>query len=290
MHRRAHVSLFLMLALLFAGHVNPAPAALRAGETAPGFTLKDLKGESFSLQSIKTNPVTVLFFFDAGSRASQEALLTLDKLANDYKEAGLLVWGVTRSEHAAVRTFMDKAHPRFPVLLDDGAASRDYQAKLVLPVICTLSPGLKILDYYQGGGKTIENMMISLAEHQLNRRQTMLAKAISKKVTAENPASVPAAMVKGYAALKEGKLDQASQVFTGLAKEKGEAQIAGEEGQAAVLASRGETGKALALVNKIEQKAPDRSYAAMIKGDLLAGQGKTKEAGKAYELAAAWSG
>lgn len=287
MQRHAPLCLFVVLILIIAGSVNPANAILRSGEQAPAFALKDLKGNSFALQDIKSNPVTVLFFFDATSRASQQALMTLDKLAQDYKEAGLIVWGITRSEHTAVQDFLAKAGPKFPVLLDDGAASGDYNAKLILPVTCTLAPGLKILDYYQGGGKTIENMMISLAERQLNRKQTMLAKAISDEVSSKNPDSVEAAKVKGYAALKNGELDQASKVFSKLAKKKGDAGVAGKEGQAAVLARQGKTDQALALVEEVERKAPKRSYANVIKGDLLASQGKTNEAGKAYELAAA---
>ena len=262
-------------------------AALRPGQNAPVFTLQDMQGKAHSLSTAKANRMTVLFFFDAASRPSQEALMMLDQLSRQYKGAGLAVWAITRSDAKAVQAFISHAKPRFPILKDTTDVSRQYDAHLILPVVCTLDPQLQIIDYHQGGGKTIEIMMVDLAQRQLHRRETQLAKAISDKVVARDPQNVQARSVKGYAALKEGNLDQAAKIFDQLAQDKGKAQIVGKEGQAAVLAQKGQSDQALKLVAEIESKAPNRAYTEMIKGDILAQKGETAAAGKAYQKAVA---
>jgi len=260
-------------------------AGLRPGQDAPAFTLQDMNGVGHSLSAAKTNRMTILFFFDAASRPSQEALMMLDQLSRQYKDAGLAVWAITRSDDKTLKDFIGRAGPRFPIFRDTADVSRQYDARLILPVVCTLDPQLHIIDYHQGGGKTIEVMMVDLAQRQLHRRETKLAKAISDKVMARNPRNVQARSVKGYAALKEGALDEATRVFDQLAREKGNAEIAGKEGQAAVLAQKGQPDKALKLVDEIERKAPRRAYAELIKGDILAQKGETEAAGKAYQKA-----
>ena len=260
-------------------------AAMRAGDAAPDFTLKDLQGKTLSLSAAGNNPVTVLFFFDADSRPSQETLMMLDKLSRQYKTAGLAVWGITRSDAKVVAAFAGRVAPGFPLLLDTAGVSSAYDAKLVLPVVCTLSPDLKVVDYYQGGGKSLEMMMVRLAQRQLNRRQTELAAALADQVSAKDPANVEAQSVKGYAALKKGELDKADQVFSKLERQKGKAEVIAKEGRAAVLAKKGQPEKAMQLVAEVEKKAPERGYTDMIKGDILAQQGKIDQAGEAYAAA-----
>lgn len=267
--------------------VGIGSAGLRPGQNAPAFTLQDMQGVAHSLSAAKANRMTILFFFDAASRPSQEALITLDQLSRQYKDAGLAVWAITRSDTKSVQAFIRHAGPHFPILKDTTDVSRQYDARLILPVVCTLDPQLQIIDYHQGGGKTIEIMMVDLAQRQLHRRQTELAKAISDKVVASDPKNVQARSVKGYADLKAGNLDQAAKVFEKLAREKGKAEIVGKEGQAAVLAQKGQPDKALKLVAEIERKDPKRAYTEMIKGDILAQKGETEAAGKAYQKAVA---
>ena len=273
----------LMIALLAA---TPA-LALQSGETAPSFGLNDLAGRPLNLEMAKKNAMTVLFFFDAQSRPSHEGLLMLDQLTRRYPSAGLVVWGITLSERSKVEAFVQQAQPRFPILMDSGQVSKAYDAKLVLPVVCTINPELKIVDFHQGGGKTVESMLVALAQRQIHRRQPELAKAIGDELTAKDPGNVEARAVKGYAALKSGDLKGAAKVFDTLAGEKGEAGVVGREGQAAVLARQGRNAEALQAAAEVTRQAPERGYAEMIRGDLLAQQGKSQEALEAYQAALA---
>ncbi len=258
---------------------------LIVGKQAPVFSLKDTKGISHDLVVMKSKPMSILYFFDTESKSSQEGLLSLDKLEKKYKNADLSVWGITNSEKSNVLAFITRTKPNFPILLDQEDVSTRYKAQVILPTICILGPELKVLDLFQGGGKTTEIMLVRLAQRKLQRKQTMMAKVISNEVTKKNPENIKAKTVKGYAALKEGRLSEAETIFQDLANQKGDGEVLGKEGLAAVYAKKGKTGKAMDYVKEVEVKAPDRSYVHVIKGDLLYGQNKKSEAEMAYQKA-----
>ncbi len=286
MNSKRHTTLKILLAIVSAGLIaaGNAMGALKVGEPAPAFSLSDVDGQSYALVKAKGRQMTVLYFFDTASQASQEGLFMLDKLLKQYADKQLTVWGITRSKQAAVRAFNQKAQLRFPILLDSADVSRQYNARMILPVVCTLGPDLKILDYYQGGGKSAEMILVSLAQRQLHR-QPQLAKAIGAAVVKKNPENNEAKAVQGYAALDQGNVAEASRVFDEIAGGSGKAAIIGKEGQVAVMAHEGKTEKALALADEVIKKAPQRSLAHKIKGDLLAGKGQLQEAETAYEKA-----
>ncbi len=275
-------TLCAIIALICAGG---AAGAVTVGQKAPAFTLSDIEGKSYALKDIEGRQMTVLYFFDAGSDASQGGLLILDRLLRKYDDKQLTIWGITNSKAETVRLFNKKAKLRFPILLDTGNVGKQYGAGIVLPVVCTIGPGVEVLDYFQGGGETIEVMLVRMAERQINRNQTELAKNLAATVVEENPDNAEARAVQGYAALAEGKPDEAKQVFDTIASKKGSSEIIGKEGQAAVLASRGQTDKALALADELTRKAPERGIAHKIKGDLLISKGDRKEALVAYQAA-----
>jgi tetratricopeptide (TPR) repeat protein len=276
------MALFTVISLAAAGSVF---GTLAPGRTAPAFTLSDLDARQHTLSEIRGRQMTVLFFFDAGSSASQEGLLMLDRLLGQYGDKQLAVWGITRSSKEDTRQFAQKFKLKFPVLLDSGDIGKQYGAGVILPVVCTIGPGLEVLDYFQGGGKTAEVMLVRLAERQIHRNQPQLARAIAASVAEKNPASVEAKAVQGYAALAEGRTDEAKQVFDKIAAGPEQHALVGQEGQAAVLARQGKTDQALALVDSVTRKAPRRSTAHKIKGDLLIGKGDRRLAEQAYQKA-----
>jgi tetratricopeptide (TPR) repeat protein len=276
------MALCIVLSLIAAGSAIGTPAP---GRTAPAFTLSDFDGRPYALSETTGRQMTVLFFFDAGSSASQEGLLMLDRLLGQYGDKQLAVWGITRSSKEAVVEFARKFKLNFPLLLDNGEIGKKYGAGVILPVVCTIGPGLEVLDYFQGGGKTAEVMLVRLAERQIHRNQPQLARAIAASVAEKNPTSVEARAVQGYAALAEGKTDEAKQVFDRIAAEPEQHAVIGQEGQAAVLARQGKTDQALALAESVTRQAPARSVAHKIKGDMLIGKGDRKLAAQAYQKA-----
>ncbi len=281
---RFHLTLILIVlgAFIFQplGWSQPAP-----GSPAPGFSLNDVFGRPYELSGMQDRPMIVLYFFDASSKASQTGLQNLDGLSRKYKEADLIVWGITSSPASQVSSFVTEADLQFPVLIDTGGVGDLYQAQLILPTIYILGPGLKVLDMFQGGGKTTEVMLTRLASRQLDRDQPMLAKAIVREVEKKNPDNIEAKTIMGYAALKQGKITEAKTQFESVAAQKGAGEIQGKEGLSAVYARQGENDKALALAEEVEQKAPQRVYANVIKGDILYSQGKNDAALSEYEKA-----
>ncbi len=260
---------------------------ISAGMQAPMFSLKDSSGQSYDLSVVKDSPMSILYFFDTESTSSQEGLLSLDKLGKKYKNADLSVWGITASGKNNVMAFINRNNPGFPILLDQRNVSARYNATVVLPTVCIIGPGLKILDVFQGGGKTTEIMLVRLAERKLQHKNLMMAKVISEEVAKKNPDNINARSVQGYAALKEGNLNEAETVFKSLAGRNDNGEVVGKEGLAAVYAGKGETEKAMGLVREVETKAPDRSYVQVVKGDILYSQNKKNQAETAYKKAVA---
>jgi tetratricopeptide (TPR) repeat protein len=273
-------ALLMTLAVPGMGH-----AQLKAGQAAPLFMLKDTQGDSFELVGMRDQPMVIIYFFDVNSRPSQEGLLHLDELAKTYKDSDLVVWGVTRSDKSEVSRFLSRSKLSFPVLIDSGKVSEVYAARIVLPTVCIIGPDLKLLDYFQGGGKTTEKMLVTLAEHQLQRRNTEVAKAISDQVARKDPQNVHARTVKGYAQLKEGDLEAAEKTFYSLSRAKGKGEVEGKEGLSQVYAHKGQPNKAMQMADEVQNKAGRRAFTHVVKGDLLYSRNKAREAEAEYRKA-----
>lgn len=288
MNEKQHRFVTLCIAFIFVGWLfAPLTAtAMNVGDKAPSFQLKDINGVGHALAATKGREMTVLYFFDSGSRSNQEGLLMLDSLLKRYKDTQLTVWGITRSPKSEARSFAKDAALGFPVLLDDQKkVAKLYKVGPVLPVVCTLGPELTVIDYFQGGGKSAEIVLVRLAERQLNRNQPQLALALGAAAARKNPDNTEALAVQGYAALKQGKVGEAEKVFNKIAAKPGKDALAGKEGQAAVKLQQGQIQQAMALVDDVTRNDPQRAYAHKLKGDLLAEQGDTRGAQKAYEQA-----
>lgn len=287
---------YIILALLafLAFPAGSVFAGIEKGKPVPGFSLKDTKGKVHDLGSVKGNAMVILYFFDAASRPSQEFLLTMDNLASKYHDAGLTVWGITNSPKDQVNDFVRKVNPGFPILMDSARVTDAYNPLKIQPTTCIIGPGGKLLDYLQGAGKSTDTkvaritnnaMLVKVAERTLQQNQPKLAKAISDHVIKSDPRNGKARMVRGYAALKAGEVSEAEKTFDSLSREKGQGEILGKEGLAGVYAARGENDKALTYADEVQKKAPNRSYAYMVKGDVLYSRNKT-QAEEAYRNAA----
>ena len=149
--------------------------------------------------------------------------------------------------------------------------------------MCIIGPGLKVLDHLQGGGKTYGTHAGKTGRTGTATQTDPGSYGLSDQVVKKDPQNIEAKAVKGHAALKEGKLNEAGQVFQELAQKGGQGEVLGKEGMAAVHAKKGEADKALKLATEVEQKAPDRSYPNVIKGDVLYAQNKVSEAQSEYQ-------
>ena len=278
-HRLPGLACILLMLLAFTANVTYGQAVV--GKKAKTFSLKGLDGHEYNLADTE-NQIMLLYFFDAESRPSQEGLINLHHLTKEYKEADLTVWAISASDKKSSLSFTKSSAIEFPVLLDKADVSRLYGADIILPTVCIIGPDLKILDYFQGGGKTTETMLVRVAEREMQRKNTAFAKAISSQVTKNNPDNIKAAALAGYAALQEGNLGEAEESFNRLLQGNKQGQVLGKEGMAAVYAKKNQTEKALQMVKEVKQEAPERSYIHLVEGDILYAQKKEKEAEAAY--------
>lgn len=274
---------FLFLLLLTGPQT--CQAQFNPGDTAPDFTLEDVYGRPYQLSTMKDHSLIVLYFFDTSSSASQEGLLTLNKLLSKFEGTDLLIWGITTSGKSSVSDFIVNHNASFPVMQDQKGVSAIYHAEFILPTVYILGPGRKIINFFQGGGKSTEKMLISLAERELQRDQPLLAQAISLEVQADNPDSLDAKIVYGYAALKADQVDEAEDIFTDLSQKEGQSEILGKEGLVKIYARQGKVKKAMAVAAEVEAKAPQRGAVNLIKGDILYAQNKKEEAMVEYQEA-----
>lgn len=279
-------------ALLAAGFIlgvwGAAFGALGVGEQAPPLSLLDTSGKTHTLAAGKGRPMTILYFFDVDSRPSLEGLLTLNDVAKRTKGGNLAVLAVTASGAGKAAGFARKAALSFPVLLDEGGrVAEAYRARQVLPTVCVVGPDGRILDSFQGGGKATEAMLVRVAERSLQRKETVLAGAIGEEVLRKNPHNVRARAVKGYAALKRKNVKEAEETFAALSRQGKQGEVLGKEGLAAVYAAKKQPDKALAVAREVEQKAPNRGFVNVVKGDILFAQNRAAEAEAEYAKAAA---
>lgn len=283
---RRRCSRLVLAVWIAAGYLAVAGSAfgtIGPGQAAPSLSLKDTAGKSYDLSAAKRASMTILYFFDADSRPSLEGLLTLNQVAKGQRGGGLTVWAITTSAREKTSGFARKAGVTFPVLIDEGGKVSDaYRARQVLPSVCVVGPGGKVLDSFQGGGKATEAMLVRVAERSLQRRDTAMARAIGDEVLKKNPGNAKARAVKGYAALRRKNLKEAETVFAGLSKQGGEAEVLGKEGLATVYARGKQPEKALALAKEVEEKAPGRGYVNVVKGDILYAQNRKGEAEAEY--------
>jgi tetratricopeptide (TPR) repeat protein len=286
MQRRIQViTLFFMaLVLVLAGN-DFATGQIVSGQAAPDFSLKDTQGKPHDLGAMSAHPMIVLYFFDAESRSSQEGLLSLDNLAKRFADTNLTVWGITTSTRKTAEEFIDRVQPTFPVLLDATIVSDLYDAKRILPTVAVVGNGLKIIDYFQGGGKTTEIMLVRLAERTLQWKQNLIALAISDAVIKKNPKNLKAKTVKGYAEMKAGNLAEAEEIFQAVSRNDGQGEVLGKEGLSVVYAQKGETDKAFKLAEEVEKKAPERSYPHVVKANILYSRNKKAQAEAEYRMA-----
>jgi len=259
-------------------------AEVKTGAVAPAFELKDVNGKLYSLSQMKGSPLTVVYFFDVDSRSSQEGLLSINSLVASTKSS-LKVIAITGSPREKVIQFAKNNKLSFPVLLDSGPVRTEYKARQILPVICTLGPGLKVFDYFQGGGKTTEKMLARLAERELQRKNTVVAKAISKEVARKHPKNLEARKVVAAVSTRSGNLKEAEAECRNIMDDGADGEAQGKECLAQVYLKKGKYDDALKLAREVEKLAPDRSFANVIKGDALYAKNKKAEAKIEYEKA-----
>jgi peroxiredoxin len=127
---------FLISTAMLAGAPGApdANAQPMIGDTAPGFTLRDLDGGTHSLSDL-TGEYVVLHFATTWCPFCAAEAPNLQKLYVDYRGKGVRVYIVdVKEDTAVIRKYAEKFGLTFPVLIDgDGAVAARYAPGATLP-------------------------------------------------------------------------------------------------------------------------------------------------------------
>ncbi len=109
----------LITVLIIAAILVPLPAfAVNAGDTAPGFSLKDVNGNIVTLNSFK-GKVVFLTFWATWCPSCKEELPDLDTLQQNFAGKGFTVLSICiESSNSIVENYLKKHPVSFPVLID----------------------------------------------------------------------------------------------------------------------------------------------------------------------------
>ncbi len=283
------------VAALILSFTGVAEASLKKGEAAPAF--KELESvqkkpikigpqaKDYDLQGMVGGgnvnhgvPMGILYFFKLNSKPSMEGLSHLMELIGQYQKEGIAILAISRDDPKSLEAYL-KSHPLpFPVVQDDGKIFRQYQVNVILPTTYVLGPGGRISDILEGGGPSSHRFITTIAERSLMLKKTGLAKKLFETALKNNPKDIAAQSGLGHVFLREGKLDRAEAEFSRIAQLKSPEAILGKEGLAEVHLQKGETEKALAVAEEAEKEDPTSGLVHLVKGNVLAGQGKQEAA------------
>lgn len=106
----------------------------RVGEPAPYFELKDLEGQSVSLDDFSGKPI-LLNFWATWCPPCRLEMPYLEQVYEEWSDQGLVVLAINEGESSAqVREFVQSYGLTFPVLLDTrGAVAQAYNPQEFLP-------------------------------------------------------------------------------------------------------------------------------------------------------------
>jgi thioredoxin-dependent peroxiredoxin len=98
---------------------------IQEGQVAPPFTLQDAKGQSWSLEELRTNGPVVVFFYprDESPICTREVCAFRDA-HQDFADTGATVVGISSDSGSSHAAFARKQHLNYLLLSDPGGAVR----------------------------------------------------------------------------------------------------------------------------------------------------------------------
>jgi peroxiredoxin len=143
------------------------PKTLTVGTEAPDWTLKDAEGREHKLSDYKGR-IVVLDFWATWCPHCRNAMPSMQKLHDTYKERGVAIFGVNCREKGPVDAgaFVREAGYNYTVLVDSGEVAVKYRVKGI-PAFFVIGPDGKILHMDSGFNAAKEAAIVALIERQL---------------------------------------------------------------------------------------------------------------------------
>jgi len=170
--RDVSISIVVSLVLIFIPACKEKEATTRrevpppaAGSAAPAFRLKDIRGNTVSLADFKGR-VVVLDFWTTWCSWCKETTRELEKLHREYRGKDVVILGVSLDSGGnalqKVKEFVREYELSYPMLMDDGSASRSYEV-IRIPTTYILDREHVIMKVFPGylpglGGRIAEEV------------------------------------------------------------------------------------------------------------------------------------
>lgn len=114
---------------------------LKAGDTAPAFTLKGLDGAQYSSREALARGPFLIAFFKVSCPTCQYAFPFVERIFQQFRGKGVEVWSISQDDARDSRSFAKTYGVTFPVLIDEYPyeTSRAYGIKYV-PTLFLINP------------------------------------------------------------------------------------------------------------------------------------------------------
>jgi peroxiredoxin Q/BCP len=90
------------------------------GNTAPGFTLEDSDGNTYSLLDYKgKNPVIIYFYPKANTPGCTKQACGIRDSFSKFKENDIVIFGISVDSKATIKEFINEYNLNFPLLSDE---------------------------------------------------------------------------------------------------------------------------------------------------------------------------
>ena len=146
------------------------------GQTAPDFSLSGIDGKHYQLAKDGAR-LTLAVFFKTTCPTCAMTWRYLEKLHQQYRGAGLAVWGISQDARNVSAEFASKQSSTFPVLIDDAwRVSRVYDPQFV-PTLLLIDPDRQIIDSVIAFDKAGLNRLAHAVAARLNVPAAVVAPA-----------------------------------------------------------------------------------------------------------------
>jgi peroxiredoxin len=141
---------------------------IEAGHTAPGFSLKALNGEEYSLEKLLEQGPAVVAFFKISCPVCQFTFPFLQRLHERFAGCGATVLGVTQDDASSTKEFNQEYGVTFPTLVDaEGYPASNAYGLTNVPTIFLIAPDGKVKVSCMGFSKSdLENIAAELSQHK----------------------------------------------------------------------------------------------------------------------------
>jgi len=117
---------------------------------APDFELKTGTGEKVRLSDFR-GKVVLLNFWATWCGPCRRELPTVAKLYGEFKDSGLVVFGVNDEDKSTARKYLEKEALALPFLVDSSEKAHRLYHVNAIPTVFLIDPRGKVVKYFRGG-------------------------------------------------------------------------------------------------------------------------------------------